>query len=79
MYIHLYIHNKKRYTVLFSIFMKVEAHLGANYGKNGRFRFDKSSYPHGKSRIWLILLMDSNKIYLFMYINKMKKVILYYF
>ena len=32
----------KYYTVLFSIFMKVEAHLGANYGRNGSYEFKKS-------------------------------------
>ena len=58
--------------------MKVEAHLGANCGKNGRFEFEKSFYPNRKSRIWSILLINSNKLYLFRNINKMKKVILYY-
>ena len=59
--------------------MKVEAHLGANYGKNGRFEFEKSYYHHRKSRIRSILLMNSNKLYLFMDINTIKTVILYYF
>ena len=59
--------------------MKVEAHLGANYGKHGRFDFEKSYYPHGKSRIRSILLMNINKLYLFMYIKTMKQIILYYF
>ena len=43
----------KKYTVLFSIFMEVEAHLDANYGKNDRFEFEKFSYPHRKSRTHL--------------------------
>ena len=54
--------------------MKVEAHLGTNYGKNGRFEFEKSFYPHRKSRIWSILLMNSNKLYLVMNINIIEKV-----
>ena len=58
--------------------MKIEAHLGANYGRNGRFEFEKSYYSHRKSRIQPILIINSSKINLCMKINKIIQIILYY-
>ena len=78
-YIHVHENNTKSYTVLFSMFMKVEANLDANYSRNGRYEFKKSYYPHRKSRTQPILLINRNKLYLYMYMNTIQKVILYYF
>ena len=72
--INLYKNNEKIYTVLFSIFIQIEAHLGANYGRNDRYKFEKFYYSHRKSRVQSIFLTNINKLYLYMFMNTMKKV-----
>ena len=43
-YIYMYMETLSKFILYFSIFMKVEAHLGTNYGRNGKFEFEKSYY-----------------------------------